>query len=325
MTGIGEALPKERFTNKRLIEHYDIDTTPKWIFDHTGIRQRYICSEDENVVTLGTQACLQALRSRKLRAPGLKIPRSIDYLFVASSTADTYRPISGAHPGIQKGLREQGYDVIAGDDRNLACTGLVNALHAGYHRFLSDGIDTALAVGTEQLSKKTNYRKDRGTAIVFGDAASAVVLQRTAGSESGLYGWWQETDSDEEEILYANDGEYIYMDGPKVLKRAVRAMTYIGDMALQKAEENTGIKREEIKYIVPHQANVRIIYPAAERLGFDRDQVICTIGKHGNTSTASIGLALRTAVLDGRIKKGDNLLVDSFGGGMTMMGAVIQV
>lgn len=329
LTGVGGAFPRRRFTNNQLINHYGIDSTSSWMYKNTGMKQRYLCGEGENVVTLGTEASLQALNSRKLRSSYTKRPSIIDYLFVASSTADTYRPINGAHPGIQKGLRQKGYYPIASDDRNLACTGFVNALEAGYKRFITDGIDIALVVGTEALSKKVgfddkNIPLDRGTAIVFGDGAGAVVLERT-GSESGLHGWWQETDSDEEEILYANDGEYIYMDGPKVLSRARRIMVHIGNTALEKAEENTGITRDKIDWVVPHQANIKIIEYANERLGFTRDQLIVDLDRHGNTSTASIPLALLRAVRDGRINKGDNLLMPSFGGGMTSEALVVTV
>ncbi len=363
MTGFGKKLPKERYSNRRLIKDFGIDSTPEWIYDHTGIRYRHLASGGENVVTLGAEAGLRALRYA-----GVKSPAEIDYLYVASSTADTYRPINGAHPGIQKILRQKGYNPIASDDRNLACTGWVNALEAAYKRFDSDGIDSALVIATEALSKRVGFfdkvpqtvdalkaaygmskdsgsdidtelaiaiealieeqggeiKIDRGTAIVFGDAGAAAVLERT-GSESGLHGWWQETDSDEEEILYANYGEHIYMDGPKVLKRASRIMVHIGNIALDRAEENTGITRDKIDWNVPHQANIRIIEPANEKLGFKPEQLIVDLDRHGNTSTASIPLALLRGIRDGKIKKGDNLLMPAFGGGMTAEALVVTV
>ncbi|MBI2589197.1 hypothetical protein HYW35_03285 [Candidatus Saccharibacteria bacterium] len=362
MVGFGQKLPRERYSNRRLIREFGLDSTPKETYELTGMRFRYLCTGDENVVTLGAEAGLRALRYA-----GIKAPAEIDYLFVASSTADTYRPINGAHPGIHKLLNEKGYHAVASDDRNLACTGLVNALEAGYKRFNTDGIDLALVIGTEALSKKIGFfdkspetidaleaayetardeergidtdlavaieallsgytgKIDRGTASVLGDGGGAVVLARQPGSESGMHGWWQETDSSQEEILYANSGEYVYMNGREVLKVARRVMVQIGNAALEKANENTGFKREQINWVVPHQANIRIIEYANEKLGFRRDQLVVDLDRHGNTSTASIPLALLRAVRDGRIKKGDNILMPSFGGGMTYEALVLTV
>ncbi|HCM51813.1 TPA: hypothetical protein DIS56_01625 [Candidatus Saccharibacteria bacterium] len=364
MVGFGQKLPRERYSNRRLIREFELDSTAKETFDLTGMRFRHLCTGGENVVTLGAEAGLRALRYA-----GIEAPAEIDYLFVASSTADTYRPINGAHPGIHKLLNEKGYHAVASDDRNLACTGFVNALEAGYKRFNTDGIDLALVVGTEALSKKIGFfdkppatidaleaayetskdsgieidpdlavaieallgelghrdKIDRGTASVLADGSGAVVLARQPGSKSGMHGWWQETDSSEEEILYANSGEYVYMNGREVLKVARRVMVQIGNAALEKANENTGFKREQIDWVVPHQANIRIIEYANEKLGFKPEQLIVDLDRHGNTSTASIPLALRRAVVDGRIKKGDNILMPGFGGGMTYEALVLTV
>lgn len=318
MTGFGGALPQRSFTNEELIKEFSIKTDAD-IRKLTGIEKRYICYGSENVVTLGVEAGQKALESA-----GIRPPSEIDYIFVASSTADTYRPISGAHPSIQRELWDQGFHGIASDDRNLACTGFISALVAGYHKFNTDGIDTALVIGTDVMSLKTDYYHDFGTGIIFGDGAGAVVLQRT-GSESGLHGWWQETDGREEDLIYADYGEPMHMEGPKVLRHAREAMVKIGQIALEKAEENTGITSDEIDWVVPHQANIRIIDYANDKLGFRKDQLIVDLDEHGNTSTASIPLALLKAVKDERIKRGSKLLVVGFGGGMTAMAGVIEV
>ncbi len=318
MTGFGGKLPRERYSNARLIRDFGVDSDPDWIREHTGIRYRHIAGEGEHVAALGYEAGLRALRYA-----GIEPPAQVDYMFVASSSADTYRSVSGAHPGMQKRLRKKGYNVTAGHDINLACTGFIRALLDGYHMFDNEGIDSALVVGTENLTKKVDFG-DRGTSIVFADGAGAVLLQRT-NSDSGLHGSWQETDSDEEEILYSNYGEPLYMEGPRVLKHAIPVMIKAGEMALAKAQENTGIMKEDIDYIVPHQANIRIIEPATKKLGFDRDQLIVDLDMHGNSSTASIPLALVKGVKQGKIKKGTNLLMPSFGGGMTYMAAVVTV
>src|SRR3989338_4615118 len=300
MVGFGQKLPRERYSNRRLIREFELDSTAKETFDLTGMRFRHLCTGGENVVTLGAEAGLRALRYA-----GIEAPAEIDYLFVASSTADTYRPINGAHPGIHKLLNEKGYHAVASDDRNLACTGFVNALEAAYERSKDSGIeiDPDLAVAIEALLGELGHRDkiDRGTASVLADGSGAVVLARQPGSKSGMHGWWQETDSSEEEILYANSGEYVYMNGREVLKVARRVMVQIGNAALEKANENTGFKREQIDWVVPHQANILIIEYANEKLGFKPEQLIVDLDRHGNTSTASISLALRRAVVDGRI------------------------
>ncbi|HEX5448376.1 MAG TPA: 3-oxoacyl-[acyl-carrier-protein] synthase III C-terminal domain-containing protein, partial [Candidatus Saccharimonadales bacterium] len=162
----------------------------------------------------------------------------------------------------------------------------------------------------------------RGTGILFGDGGGSVVLQRGDG---GMLGWYEATDGDEEEILYAGPDTHITMDGPAVFKQAVKAMIRAGEIALERTLENTGVNREEIDLIIPHQANKRIIEAAAKRMKYSMDQIVIDLDRHGNTSSGSIPLALKRAREDERIAKGSKLLLVGFGAGMTEAAAVVEV
>jgi 3-oxoacyl-[acyl-carrier-protein] synthase-3 len=179
----GIALPRLSVTNQELIDRYDLDSSDEWIRQKVGIERRHIIGPDESLVTLGVEAGHQALIGA-----GIEPPVDMDKLFLATSTSGTYREIPGAHPSIHRGLVERGYTFRSSGETNSACTGFVTALLDAYRYFAVDGIHNALVIGSDTLSKKTNYR-DRSTGILFGDGAGAVVLQRNEQSTSGLVGW----------------------------------------------------------------------------------------------------------------------------------------
>jgi 3-oxoacyl-[acyl-carrier-protein] synthase-3 len=184
-------------------------------------------------------------------------------------------------------LGELGYCIRHSEETNTACTSFVTALLNSYRNFAVDGIQRAVVVGSDTLSMITDY-SDRSTGILFGDGAGAVVMEQDAQSDSGLLGWSQSTNGELEDILYCEPGGYFQMDGPAVFKHAVSAVVSSSRDALQHA----GTDPEEIKLMIPHQANVRIMEAASRRLGIGMDRFAVTIDRHGNTSSASIPMAL---------------------------------
>ena len=310
ITGWGSALPQESFTNDELIDRFGLDSTDEWIKERTGIESRYISDENENVVSLAVEAGREALDMA-----GVNRPYLVDKLILATTTS--YRTVPGSHPAIHRKLEIAGG---ASSELNTACTGFVTALIDGYRHFPVDGADRMMVIGADTLSKITDY-SERGTAILFGDGAGAVVLER-GRNQSGLLGWAEAVDGEAEDLLYCELGEreYIHMDGQEVFKRATRVMTEMGEKALDSA----GVEVNEIALVVPHQANKRIIDYAGKKLGIDEGRMMVTIGKHGNTSSASIPLALVEAIKAGRLSRGDQMLLVGFGAGMTAAAAVIR-
>lgn len=308
--GWGSAVPQESLTNDELIERFGLNSTDEWIKERTGIESRYISGENENVVSLAVKAGHEALE-----IAGVSRPYLVDKLILATTTS--YRAVPGSHPAIH---RELGIADGASCELNTACTGFVTALIDGYRHFPIDGVDRMLVIGADTLSRITDY-SDRGTAILFGDGAGAVVLER-GRDKSGLLGWAEAVDGDAEELLYCElgDQEYIRMDGREVFRRATKVMIDVGEKAL----DNAGVDVEEIALVVPHQANKRIINYAGKKLGIDEDRMIVTVDKHGNTSSASIPLALVEAINAGRLTQGDKILLVGFGAGMTAAASVIE-
>ncbi|HXR49884.1 MAG TPA: beta-ketoacyl-ACP synthase 3 [Verrucomicrobiae bacterium] len=313
VTGWGMALPRSSYTNDELIAQYGLDSDNEWIRTRTGIESRYIAEADETVVTLGAKAGRLALESA-----GLAPPAAIDYLFLGSTTSPTYSTVPGSHPAIVKQLGEQGYDIQASEETNTACTSFVTALLNSYRQFAVDGIERALVIGADKLSAITEYR-DRSTSILFADGAGAVVMEKTE-RRSGLLGWSQETKGSLDTLLSSPPGGTLQMEGPEVFKHAVSFMVEHARNALQEAETDT----DEIALVVPHQANVRIIEAANRRLGIDMDKTAVSIGHFGNTSSASIPLALTEALHAGRLVRGEKALLVGFGAGMTVAAAVIE-
>ena len=308
--GWGSAFPQESLTNDELIERFGLDSTDEWIKERTGIESRYISGENENVVSLSVEA-----GHRALEMAGVSRPYLVDKLILATTTS--YRKVPGSHPAIH---RELGIAGGASSELNTACTGFVTALIDGYRHFPVDGVDRMMVIGADTLSRITDS-SDRGTAILFGDGAGAVILER-GRKESGLLGWAEAVDGEAEELLYCELGEqeYIRMDGREVFRRAIKVMTDMGELAL----DNAGLDVKEIALVVPHQANKRITDYAGKKLGVDEDRIMVSIDKHGNTSSASIPLALVEAINAGRLTHGDKILLVGFGAGMTAAAAVVR-
>lgn len=299
-TGWGTALGHKTVTNDDLAQ--TMDTNDQWIRERTGIHRRHIG---------GSTAELSAISgSAALTMAGVD-PLSIDALILATTTPD--RTVPGTSATVQNllGLRCGAFDV------NAACSGFVYAL-VNAHGLIAMGAEKVLLIGTDTLARITDWT-DRNTAVLFADGSGAAVLEAT--SESGqLLGWDLDADGSAEEILFAELGGCIQMDGKEVFRRAVRIMV---DSA-QKSMAHAGVTAEQISVIVPHQANIRIITAACERLGIPLEKAASVIHETGNTSSASIPLALFGDFGQVKPQRGDLVLLVGFGAGMTAASAILE-
>ena len=298
--GWGTALPEKVVTNEELSK--TMDTTDEWIRERTGIERRHIG---------GTTASLSIESGRKaIQMAGID-PLSIDALVLSTTTPDRTVPATSAAVQHGLGLRCGAFDV------NAACSGFVYALVTG-HGLIAMGMKRVLVIGTDTLSRITDWT-DRNTAILFADGSGAAVIEAVSGPGQ-LLGWDFDADGSLEELLYAEIGGTLHMDGKEVFRRAVRIMV---DSA-EKSLKASGLTANEIDLVVPHQANVRIIDAACKRLDIPMSKTAIVLQETGNTSSASIPLALFDAVANGRVKSGDNVLLVGFGAGMTAASAVIK-
>jgi 3-oxoacyl-[acyl-carrier-protein] synthase-3 len=300
ITGWGTALPDKTVTNVDLAA--TIDTSDDWITERTGIKERRV----------GGTTCGLAVEAGRaaIASAGVDLA-DIDLLVLATTTPDQTVPATASSVQHELGVQCGAFDV------NAACSGFVYALVAA-HGFIAAGANKVLVIGAETLSRITDW-EDRGTAILFADGAGAVVLEATDGPGQ-LLGWDLASDGGARSLLYADIGGYLKMDGREVFRRAVRVMVDSG----QKSIEQAGVTIDDIALVVPHQANIRIIEAAATRLGVSMDKVAVVLQRTGNTSSASIPLALVDAVEQGRVHDGDLLLLVGFGAGMTSASAVIR-
>jgi 3-oxoacyl-[acyl-carrier-protein] synthase-3 len=298
--GWGTALPEKVVTNEELSK--TMDTTDEWIRERTGIERRHIG---------GTTASLSIESGRKaIQMAGID-PLSIDALVLSTTTPDRTVPATSAAVQHGLGLRCGAFDV------NAACSGFVYALVTG-HGLIAMGMKRVLVIGTDTLSRITDWT-DRNTAILFADGSGAAVIEAVSGPGQ-LLGWDFDADGSLEELLYAEIGGTLHMDGKEVFRRAVRIMV---DSA-EKSLKASGLTANEIDLVVPHQANVRIIEAACKRLDIPMSKTAIVLQETGNTSSGSIPLALFDAVANGRVKSGDNVLLVGFGAGMTAASAVIK-
>jgi 3-oxoacyl-[acyl-carrier-protein] synthase-3 len=298
--GWGTALPEKVVTNQELSK--TMDTTDEWIRERTGIERRHIG---------GTTASLSIESGRKaIQMAGID-PLSIDALVLSTTTPDRTVPATSAAVQHGLGLRCGAFDV------NAACSGFVYALVTG-HGLIAMGMKRVLVIGTDTLSRITDWT-DRNTAILFADGSGAAVIEAVTGPGQ-LLGWDFDADGSLEELLYAEIGGTLHMDGKEVFRRAVRIMV---DSA-EKSLKASGLTANEIDLVVPHQANVRIIEAACKRLDIPMSKTAIVLQETGNTSSASIPLALFDAVANSRVKSGDNVLLVGFGAGMTAASAVIK-
>jgi len=300
ITGWGTALPPKVLTNHDLEQMFE--TSHDWIVERTGIHERHVG---------GTTVGLSVESGRAaLDMSGVDIA-AIDALVLATTTPDRTVPGSAAAVQNELGLRCGAYDV------NAACSGFVYALVQG-HGMIAMGAKKVLVIGTDTLARFTDWT-DRNTAILFADGSGAVVLEAVDGPGQ-LLGWDLDADGSAERFLYCDIGGLIQMEGKEVFRRAVRIMVDSGEKSMKHA----GVTADDIALVVPHQANIRIIQAACERLGIPMERAATVLHRTGNTSSASIPLALADALDAGRVKKGDLVLLVGFGAGMTAASAVIR-
>jgi len=315
IAGTGHSLPEKVLTNHDL--ETMIDTTDEWIMERTGIRQRHIATH-ETTVSLALAASRQALAMAGCLATDL------DLIIVATATPDQCFPSTACHLQAALGARQ-----IGAFDIQAACTGFVYALSIADQFIRAGSARRVLVVGSECFSRIIDWT-DRSTCIVFGDGAGAMVLE--ASDKPGVLGTQLYSDGSYAELLYAANLQvavptsqpaavpYIQMQGNKVFKIAV---TKLGELVQQTLEAHQ-LTAADIDWLVPHQANIRIIRAAADKLSLPWSKVVCTVESHGNTSAASIPIALDVAVRDGRIQRGQLLLLESFGAGLTWGAALIR-
>lgn len=310
--GTGSSLPEKIVTNFDFEK--TIETTNQWIIERTGIEQRHIANESETATKLGASAALKALE-----AAGLTVS-DIDMLIVATATPDKVFPSTACL--IQE---ELGIPALAAFDITAACGGFIYGLSIADQFIKTGHKQRVLIIGVEVLSRLADWT-DRGTCILFADGAGAVILGPT--EEQGILSTHIYADGRYKDLLYCDnplatpesENKYIRMRGNEVFKIAVKTLSNIVDEALK----HNHIDKSEIDWLVPHQANIRIIQATAKKLGMSMDQVVLTVAKHGNTSSASVPLALDEGIRDGRIKRGQLILLEAFGGGFTWGSALIR-
>ncbi len=316
ITGTGSYLPEKVLTNKEL-EHL-VETTDEWIVERTGIRQRHV-AETESACDLAVVAAQRALEMAG------KQPEDVDLIVLGTSTPDLIFPSTASLLQGRLGIRNGG----AAFDVQAACSGFVFALSTADKFIKSGASKCALVVGAETMSRLMNW-EDRGTCILFGDGAGAVVLE--ASDEAGILSTHLHTDGSYEHLLNVAGGvsrnaetlregkAFLQMKGNEVFRVAVNTLGRIVDETLDANQ----MSKSDVDWLVPHQANIRIIQATAKKLDMPMDRVVVTVDKHGNTSAASIPLALDAAVRDGRIKRGETILLEAFGGGFTWGSALVR-
>jgi 3-oxoacyl-[acyl-carrier-protein] synthase-3 len=299
-----------------------VDTSDEWIITRTGIKERRIASEEQATSDLGVEASRKALKDA-----GLKV-KDIDLIITATSTPDT--PFPSTACWIQKGLKANftpAFDISAG------CTGFLYGMILAESLILNGRHKRILLVGGELLTKVTNW-KDRGTCVLFGDAAGAVVLEESS-DDSGMLSYYWKADGELGDLLYIPGGgtriptshetvdkdlHYLYMKGNEVFKHAVKRM---GEAAVE-ALNQAGLKKEDVDYLIPHQANVRIIDATGRRLKLPPEKVYSNIDRYGNVSVASIPICLHELKEQGKLKKGSIIVMDAFGAGFTWAAVIYR-
>ena len=311
--GTGSYLPAHILTNADLEKL--VETNDQWIVERTGIRERHIAAEGEFTSDLATQAARAALD-----AAGL-VPDDIDLLLVATTTPDLVFPSTACIVQSKLGMTngKPAFDLQA------VCSGFVYAMSVADQFIKTGAAKHVLVIGAETLSRITDWN-DRGNCILWGDGAGAVVLG--ASREPGIIATHIHADGRHKELLRTTSGvssgmgepALMRMEGNAVFKMAVNTLDRIVDETL----EANGLQKSDIDWLVPHQANIRIITATAKKLGMSMDNVVTTVAGHGNTSAASVPLAFDVAVRDGRIQRGQTVLMEAFGGGFTWGSALLK-
>lgn len=318
--GMGYYVPDKVYDNAYM--ESIVETNDEWIMQRTGIKERHICGDNQFTTDIASEAAKNALKDANLTA------EDIDLIILATVTPDYFTPSCACV--VQKNI---GAKNAAAFDVNAACSGFVTALTVAKQFIECGQYKNVLVIGADALSKATDY-KDRGTCILFGDAAGAVILEAAekngilateigAKGEDGdkLTSLAYREDDGETEKRVSHDKSTIWMAGSEVMKFAVKTM----EMAARKVAERAKLKLEEVDLIIPHQANKRIIDGAAKRMGVSIDKVFANLEKYGNTSSASIPVALCEAVNEGRAKIGDRVIIVGFGGGLTWGAALLEL
>ncbi len=316
IVGTGGYLPEKVLTNLDLEKM--VDTSDEWIRERTGITQRHIAAENETTCDLAEKAARQALEAAEVAA------EELDLIILATTTPDKIFPSTATM--LQARLGNHGAPAF---DIQAVCSGFIYALSVADQFVRAGSAKKVLVVGAETLSRITNWQ-DRNTCVLFGDGAGAVVLE--ASEEPGILSTHIHADGQYETLLHVPSGpskqphtdevaeRTMQMKGNEVFKVAVNTLSKVAKETL----EANGIKKEDLDWLVPHQANLRIIKATAKKLGLNDDQTVVTVDRHANTSSASVPLALNEAVRDGRIKRGEILLLEAFGGGFTWGSALIR-
>lgn len=311
IAGTGSYLPKNRVTNADLEKM--VDTTDEWIMQRVGIRQRNVMADDENIATMSTAAAERALDSSGFQA------NDLDMIIVANATPDYYFPSVACY--VQKAL-----DVpnIPAFDIAAACAGFIYSMSIADQYIKNGSAKRILIIGAEGLSRVVDW-KDRSTCVLFGDGAAAMVLE--ASDEPGILSTHIHADGSYADLLYAetnlrdrNANTRIEMDGNAIFRVAVRKL---GD-SVDEALAANNMQKADVDWLIPHQANMRIITAMAKRLNLSMEQVILTIAEHGNTSAASVPLAMDHAIHEGQIQRGQVLLLEAFGAGFAWGSALVK-
>ena len=305
--GSGAYLPERILTNSDLSKM--VDTSDEWIRERTGIEERHIAADGELTSDLATGAAKQALANAGIDAS------EVDLIVLATTTPDQTFPATATTVQDKLGIKQG-----AAFDVQAVCSGFLFALATADSMLRQNLFSTALVIGAETFTRILDW-SDRSTCVLFGDGAGAVVLQTGTGAkDEGVIAHHVRTDGSKKELLYVDGGVsstgtigHVRMQGNQVFRHAIANIS----SAVEAVLNDTGYTIDDIDWFVPHQANQRILNGVAKKLGLDEEKVISTVSKHGNTSAASIPLALHTAISDGRIKKGDLVLSEAMGGGFS--------
>ena len=315
LAGTGSALPRTRVSNAELASR--VDTSDEWIVERTGIRFRHIAEPDETTATLGADAAKQALAAAGLEAA------DIGLIIVATATPDNTFPASATKVQALLGAPDCiAFDVAA------VCSGFLYAVSVADSMLRTGAARHALVIGSETFSRILDW-EDRTTCVLFGDGAGAIVLSaEEVVDDRGILATRLHAEGKYSDMLYVDGGPsttgtvgHVRMQGREVFRHAVTNLANV----LAEVMEEIGLSAEQIDWVVPHQANKRIIDATAKKLGLPAERVVLTVDQHANTSAASVPLALDLAVRDGRIKRGDLVVLEAMGGGFTWGAAVVRI
>ena len=312
VAGVGSALPARKVTNDELAAQ--VDTSDEWIVERTGIRSRYIAADGETTGTLAAEAARQALASAGID------PADIDLIVLATATPDQTFPSTATKVQAALGIN----DCIA-FDVHAVCTGFLYALSVADSMLRSGNADKALVIGAETFSRILDW-EDRATCVLFGDGAGALVLSAEE-SDSGILTTKLHADGRHNDLLFVDGGPSttgtvgkLRMKGREVFRHAVVNLAEV----LNEVLADAGLTTADVDWVVPHQANQRILDATAKKLGLPAEKVVVTVDRHANTSAASVPLAFDTAIRDGRIKRGDLVVLEAMGGGFTWGAAALR-